>query len=165
MIECIADVGKKRLADCLSESLNSLVSNLIDMDQNEVDHAEISIIYYSAQNWYESLFFSGGTCTGTFVEKIIKDITKIEKAWGRDSGIELYVCSATDDIGSEIKPNLFEIIDKQRRKNVQTGYTTSNYAIQPTVSKIESKGGVTVLGDMGMFVGSASGDFTGMRKD
>lgn len=165
LVECIADVGKKRLADCLSESLSSLVSNLIDMDQNEVDHAEISIIYYSAQNWYESLFFSGGTCTGTFVEKIIKDITKIEKAWGRDSGIELYVCSATDDIGSEIKPNLFEIIDKQRRKNVQTGYTTSNYAIQPTVSKIESKGGVTVLGDMGMFVGSASGDFTGMRKD
>ena len=99
------------------------------------------------------------------MERIIKDITKTEKVWGRDSGIELYVCSATDDIGCELKPNLFEIIDKQRRKNVQTNYTISNYAIQPTVSKIESKGGVTVLGDMGMLVGSASGEFTGMRKD
>lgn len=145
----------KNSADLLSYNIDMLICNFLDMERDKIENAEITVIYYDSHHWYESLFFSGDTCAGKFVELIVKDVTRLERKWRRGSEIELFVCGAPEGMVAEMLPNYFRIIDNSRIEKLQN-YITSNYQIHMIATKNKNDGSISINGDVnGNVIGSA----------
>lgn len=154
LLETGSTMGKKDLVDLLTNNLNELVSSTNDLGKVKCENARITVIYYSAQNWYEALFSSGDTCSGEFVKRFLKRLTAQERKWNRGSGIELFICGESDRIETEITSTLFKLVNQGRTINI-LGYPITNYGVQPMACK-NGKGGVTIYADtVGTAIGSA----------
>ena len=131
----------------LSKNIDALISSLQNIEKNKWQTAEITIAFYCAEKWYESLFISGDTCSGKFVEIILKDMAKLEKKWRRSSDIELFTCGISDNIMANISSVLATIINKRQTSIIQN-YSVSNYQIQIPATKANMNSSVNISGDL-----------------
>lgn len=148
-------MNKKDMAALLSRNLNAIACSFVRIEKSDIENAEISILYYVTERWYESLLSSGNTCTGKFIELLLNDMSRLERSWQRNNKIELFLCGTPEEIEKEITSTCFSLIE-DKRTGVLQNYATSNYGIQIMVPRNVATGNITVCGDVhGNVTGSA----------
>lgn len=159
-------MNKDKMIGLIKSNVEKIVTSLLE--GNFIDKP-ITIIFYTAHNWYESLLFSGDTVIGKFVEKIIKDTLALEKKWGRNNEIEMFMCGLSgriQNIDCEIKSPYFKIRDRRGECTIQDTYFISNYSVQITASRDSKTGAINI----GTFEGNLAmnahdSTFIGTRKE
>ena len=163
-----SESGIDEISDNVLFNLEILAYSTKSIDRQKFKEANVTLIYYQAKNWFESLFVSGDTSNGKFIEKIVRDIFSLEKKTERRSNIELYVCGLEDNIYENLKSQLFKCIDKRRRSVIQNNYPVENYGIKPTFTYIASQEATVYINTLnGALVNHAhaGSEITGNRKE
>lgn len=158
-------MNKDEMIEMIKSNVEKMVTSLLEGDLTD---KSITIICYTAHNWYESLIFSGDTVIGKFVEKIIKDTLALEKKWGRNNEIEMFMCGLSGSIQNierEIESPYFRIRDKKRKYTIQDTYSISNYSVQITASRDSKTGAINIASFEGNLAMNAhDSTFIGTRK-